>query len=239
MWRAPGYGSPHRDAAVRDVGRRCARPPTPTPTSSSSFPARGTGKGNTDLGLVVDHGVCCGSSVPSTAPSPRRRRSSYRLTLILMRIGVFWIPPAEFRISKTPLSTLLVPEFTIRRPLGVARSLTVLVSPGGTFTTAAANRILLRTTCAASRSLSRARGTNAKSVTRAVHEIPTALHVSRTRHCEPLHSDGRPSSRPRPRVGVTGPTAALVTVRPGEGPLWATGVTWNLISAPSSAATRA
>ena len=90
---------------------------------------------------------------------------------------MFWIPPAEFRISKTPLSILLVPEFTIRLPLGVSRSLTVLVSPGGTFTTPAANRIL-RCARAAGRSLSRARGTNAKSVTWAVHEIPTPLHVS-------------------------------------------------------------
>ena len=45
-----------------------------------------------------------------TAPCPRRR-STYRLTLILMRIGMFWIPPGEFRISKTPLSILLVPEY--------------------------------------------------------------------------------------------------------------------------------
>ena len=152
---------------------------------------------------------------------------------------MFRIPPAEFRISKTPLSILLVAEFTIRLPLGVSRSLTVLVSPGGTLTTAAANRILLRTTCAADRSLSRARVTNAKSVTRAVHEVPTALHFSGTRHREPLHTNGGPSSRSRLRVGVTGPTAALVTARPGEGPLCATGVTWSLISAPSSAATRA
>ena len=52
-----------------------------------------------------------------------------------MRIGMFWIPPGEFRISKTPLSILLVPEFAIRLPLRVSRSLTVLVSPAGTFTT--------------------------------------------------------------------------------------------------------
>jgi hypothetical protein len=104
---------------------------------------------------------------------------------------MFWIPPGEFWISKTPLSILLVPEFTIRLPLGVTRSLTVLVSPGGTFAKPAANRIL-RTACAAGRSLSGARGSNAKSLTWAVHEIPTALHVNRTRHREPLHSDGRP-----------------------------------------------
>ena len=60
------------------------------------------------------------TQTPMTAPSPRRRRSTYRLTLILIRIGMFWIPPGEFRISKTPLSILLVPEFTIRLPLGVS-----------------------------------------------------------------------------------------------------------------------
>jgi hypothetical protein len=129
---------------------------------------------------------------------------------------MLWIPPDEFRISKIPLSILLVPELTIRLPLEVSRGLTVLVSPGGTFTTPAANRIL-RSACAADRSLGRARGRNAKSVTWAVHEIPTPLHVSGTRHREPLH-DGGPSSRSRTRAGVTGPTAALATANPGEGP---------------------
>ena len=33
-------------------------------------------------------------------------------------------------------------------------------------------------------------------------------------------------------AGVTGPTAALVTARPGEGPLWATGVTSKLDQGP-------
>jgi hypothetical protein len=133
---------------------------------------------------------------------------------------MFWIPPTEFRISKAPLSILLVPEFTIRLPPGVSRSLTVLVSPGGTFTTPAANRTL-RTACAAGRSLSRrARGTDAKSVAWAVHAVPTPLHFSGTRHRESLHPDGGPSSRSRLRVDLTGP---LTTANPGEVPVWATG----------------
>jgi hypothetical protein len=204
------------------------------PLVLAPFHARGTG--NTDSGLIAEsRGVLrlfC-TQHPHDRSEPSAPTFYLRLTLILIRIGVVWIAPGEFRISKTPLSIPFVPEFTIRLPLRVSPGLTVLVSPGGTFATPAANRILRCARCAraAGRSLSRrARGSDAKSVTWAVHEVPTPLHVSDTRHRERLHTGG-PSSRSRPRADLTGPPEALTTGNP-DVPLWATGVTSKLTMAP-------
>lgn len=93
--------------------------------------------------------------------------------------------PAEFLISITPLSLLLLTVRTILLPVGVSLSRTLSVSPGGMLARAAANLILLDA-CAA-RSSARRRGARTNRVMRFLHEAPRAgarLQVMGTRHPE-------------------------------------------------------